>query len=247
MGSGIRVCGLASAMHACLMQCGLYLTRHWHQYQYCTVNHSALVLSQATSTVLEARFVCQLLWVQRVQGLACEMHAFLSQWGLDLNRNIGINVTLAPWFTLPWISHKQRRNFLKHAVCRMPLVYGLGLGFSAWIACFLMQCGLNLTRDWHQLRILHRYSLCRGSLKSNTDGSCSTLCLSDAMGIEGSGFSAWNACFSYATWFNSDSQYWHRCRHCTVIHSALVFSQATSTVLEPLCVCRMLLVYGFRV
>lgn len=150
MGSGIRVCGLASAMHACLMQCGLYLTRHWHQYQYCTVNHSALVLSQGTSTVLEARFVCQLLWVQRVQGLACEMHAFLSQWGVDLNRNIGINVNLAPWFTLPWISHKQRRNFLKHAVCRMPLVCGLGLGFSAWNACFLMQCGLNLTRDWHQ-------------------------------------------------------------------------------------------------
>lgn len=85
------------------------------------------------------------------------------------------------------------------------------------------------------MRILHRDSLRRGFLKSNTNGSSSTLCLSDAMGLEGSGFSAWNACFSYATWFNSDSQYWHQCRHCTVIHSALGFSQAMSTVLEPLC------------
>lgn len=242
MGSGIRVCGLASAMHAFLMQCGLNLTRHWHQCQYCTVIHSALVLSQATSTVLEARFVCQLLWVQRVQGLACEMHAFLSQCGLDLNRNIGIIVNLAPWFTLPWISHKQRRYFLKHAVCRMPWVTGLGLGFSAWNA-MRFESDSRLT----SMRILHRDSLCRGFLKSNTDGSWSTLCLSGAMDIEGSGFSAWNACFFYAKWFNSDSQYWHQCRHCTVIHSAFVFSQVKLTVLEPLSVCRMLRVYGLRV
>lgn len=118
MGSGIRVYGLASPMHAFVMQCGLNLTRHWHQCQYCTVIHFALVCKQ-TSTVLEALFVCRMLWVQRVQGLACEIYAFLSQYGLDLNRNIDINGNLAPWFTLPWISYKQRRHFLKHSVCRM--------------------------------------------------------------------------------------------------------------------------------